>query len=185
MHPIDRDQAHPAAAKREPVSLLGGVDWRDTVHHLRLEVHRITDVGDSIDIDPRSVCLFNEQTAVGVVFTALRHHDRRHYQLVVSNGITNDGPASRPPEGIESKRDPCPVQPFDWRRPEILVGRKSAQAILELVDGTEEREDVEEVLVPGMEHELMKDSFDIRARIAIDDAVEVGATCFDLVVGRK
>jgi hypothetical protein len=87
MHSIDCDETHPTATKREPVSLAGGVDWRNSMHHLGLEVHRVTHIGNSVYIDPRSVGLFHEQTALSVVLTTFRHHDRGHDELVVSNGI--------------------------------------------------------------------------------------------------
>src|SRR5215813_14722227 len=71
---------------------------------------------------------------------------------------------------LKGKSRSASVLRLDSEKP---LGRQTAEAVLKVIHGREQREEIEDVLIPRKEHELMETSLDVRARIGTVHPVEV------------
>ncbi len=149
---------------------------------LRVEVDHVAPVTQVVELDPFAVGSLDVGSALPVVLALSRQQHRGNGQLVIVDGVRVLVQPAQAPR-IELERQPGGAAVLGFL-PEELLAWQTAQQVLHVVDRAEHLEQLEQVVVPREEDELVKASRDVRPRIPAIHAMEVGTALGDRPVVR-
>jgi hypothetical protein len=147
---------------------------------LGIEVHDVAPLGDVIEHQIATVGHLNVKAPGLEVVTLLRQLHDRDGQLVIVHGIgmTVQEPTTA---WVELKRQPGGATVL-WFDSQEALGRNPTEPILQVVHRSENRKQIEHILVPGEKHELMETPLDVRSRIRSVHPMKIWRPCLDSLV---